>query len=48
LIETGYLTNHEEEQLLRKPQYERQIAEAVASSVVFLNQQHNSELAKGK
>jgi N-acetylmuramoyl-L-alanine amidase len=48
LVETGYLTNREEERLLRKPQYERQIAEAVASSVVFLNQRHNTELTKGK
>jgi len=48
LVETGYLTNRDEEQLLRKPQYECQIAEAIASSVVFLNQRHNSESAKGK
>ena len=48
LVETGYITNRDEERLLRKPQYERQIAEAIASSVVFLNQRHNSELAKGK
>jgi len=48
LIETGYLTNREEERLLRQPQYECQVAEAIASSVVFLNQRHNIEVAKEK
>ena len=47
LVEVGYLTNRAEERLLRQPQYERQVAEALASSIVFLNRSHNSEVAKG-
>jgi N-acetylmuramoyl-L-alanine amidase len=46
LVETGYLSNKHEEKMLKRKSYQKQIAEAVALSIVSLNQQYRSFVKK--
>ena len=46
LVEAGYLSNRQEERLLRQPRYQKQVAEAIASGIVVLNKRHNNDMAK--
>ncbi len=42
LVEIGYLTNRLEEKKLRKPSYQKRIAEAIALGIIGLHGQHTS------
>ena len=45
LVETGYLTNAQEARMLVSPNYQKQLAQALASAVVYLNKRH-TDVAK--
>jgi len=48
LVETGYLSNRYEEKWLRKQSYQRQIAEAIALSIVSMNKQYSDFASSDK
>jgi N-acetylmuramoyl-L-alanine amidase len=47
LIETGFLSNRQEEKLLRKKSYRQKIAEGIFKAIILFKQSKEEILAKG-
>jgi N-acetylmuramoyl-L-alanine amidase len=45
LVELGYVSNPEEGRMLRQPKYQKQLAQSLASSIVYLNRRHTDDVA---